>query len=67
MIINQEENEDDDLVEEEAVLGFWSAFAWLVGMTLIIALLSEYVVGTIEVSNQPFIIFFNHKLETFFN
>ncbi|KAM3325788.1 vacuolar cation/proton exchanger 3 [Capsicum chacoense] len=43
-----EENEDDDLVEEETVLGFWSAFAWLVGMTLIIALLSEYVVGTIE-------------------
>ncbi|KAK8566327.1 hypothetical protein V6N13_002040 [Hibiscus sabdariffa] len=34
--------------EEEAVIGFWSGFSWLVGMTLIIALLSEYVVGTIE-------------------
>lgn len=54
MIINQEENEDDDAEDEEAVLGFWSAFAWLVGMTILIALLSEYVVGTIEV------IFFNY-------
>ncbi|EXC23654.1 Vacuolar cation/proton exchanger 3 [Morus notabilis] len=33
---------------EEAVIGFWSGFAWLVGMTLVIALLSEYVVETIE-------------------
>jgi len=39
---------DDD--EEKAVIGFWSAFTWLVGMTLVISLLSEYVVGTIEVS-----------------
>jgi len=31
------------------VIGFWSAFTWLVGMTLIISLLSEYVVATIEV------------------
>ncbi|XP_057497749.1 vacuolar cation/proton exchanger 3-like [Actinidia eriantha] len=43
------EEDDDDLVVEEApVIGFWSGFAWLVGMTLVIALLSEYVVGTIE-------------------
>ncbi|KAJ8550948.1 hypothetical protein K7X08_000318 [Anisodus acutangulus] len=47
-----EDNEDDDAVDEEAVLGFWSAFAWLVGMTLIIALLSEYVVGTIEAASE---------------
>lgn len=39
--------EEDD--EEKAVIGFWSAFTWLVGMTLVISLLSEYVVGTIEV------------------
>ncbi|XP_059306455.1 vacuolar cation/proton exchanger 3-like [Lycium ferocissimum] len=44
--------EDDDAEDEEAVLGFWSAFAWLVGMTLIIALLSEYVVGTIEAASD---------------
>nr|QEG47558.1 cation exchanger 3 [Nicotiana tabacum] len=48
-----EENEDDDTVEEEeAVLGFWSAFAWLVGMTAVVALLSEYVVGTIEAASD---------------
>ncbi|CAN1846411.1 Vacuolar cation/proton exchanger 1 [Linum perenne] len=44
--------EDGELEEEEeedgAVIGFWSAFIWLVGMTVFIALLSEYVVGTIE-------------------
>ncbi|TKY63496.1 Vacuolar cation/proton exchanger 3 [Spatholobus suberectus] len=33
---------------EEAVIGFWSGFAWLVGMTVIIAVLSEYVVQAIE-------------------
>jgi hypothetical protein len=31
------------------VIGFWSAFAWLAGMTVFIALLSEYVVDTIQV------------------
>lgn len=41
------EQEDED--EEKPVIGFWSAFTWLVGMTVIIAMLSEYVVGTIEV------------------
>ncbi|KAK8512182.1 hypothetical protein V6N13_097154 [Hibiscus sabdariffa] len=45
----QEESEDDDGVsEEEPVIGFWSGFIWLVGTTAVIALLSEYVVGTIE-------------------
>ncbi|XP_047317418.1 vacuolar cation/proton exchanger 3-like [Impatiens glandulifera] len=38
--------------EEKAAIGFWSAFGWLVGMTLIIALLSEYVVGTIEAASD---------------
>ncbi|XWS52996.1 hypothetical protein CRYUN_Cryun11dG0120000 [Craigia yunnanensis] len=47
---SQEEDEDED--EEKAVIGFWSAFSWLVGMTLIIALLSEYVVGTIEAASE---------------
>ncbi|CAH2064356.1 unnamed protein product [Thlaspi arvense] len=50
----QEDDDDDDAynddvtVEETPVIGFWSGFAWLVGMTLFIALLSEYVVATIE-------------------
>lgn len=41
--------QEDDEEEEKAVIGCWSAFGWLAGMTVIIALLSEYVVGTIEV------------------
>ena len=40
---------EEEEEEEKAVIGFWSAFTWLVGMTVIIAVLSEYVVGTIEV------------------
>ncbi|CAN8254719.1 unnamed protein product [Cochlearia groenlandica] len=39
---------DEVTVEETPVIGFWSGFAWLVGMTLVIALLSDYVVATIE-------------------
>ncbi|XP_073044517.1 vacuolar cation/proton exchanger 3 [Primulina eburnea] len=39
---------DDDVSEETAVIGFWSGFIWLVFMTGIIAVLSEYVVATIE-------------------
>lgn len=35
--------------EEKAIIGFWSAFIWLIVITITIALLSEYVVGTIEV------------------
>ncbi|XVF55097.1 hypothetical protein PTKIN_Ptkin06aG0009000 [Pterospermum kingtungense] len=47
----QEESEDDDqdgASEEAPIIGFWSGFIWLVGMTAIISLLSEYVVETIE-------------------
>ncbi|XP_027334097.1 vacuolar cation/proton exchanger 3-like isoform X2 [Abrus precatorius] len=43
-----EDDEEGDNASEEAVIGFWSAIAWLVGMTVLIALLSEYVVQTIE-------------------
>ncbi|KAF2291643.1 hypothetical protein GH714_027792 [Hevea brasiliensis] len=46
---SQEEGEEE---EEKAVIGFSSAFSWLVGMTMIIALLSEYVVGTIEAASD---------------
>ncbi|KAF6147063.1 hypothetical protein GIB67_036782 [Kingdonia uniflora] len=47
------EDESDDLVtEEEAVISFWSGFAWLAGMTVVIAVLSEYVVGTIEDASE---------------
>lgn len=47
-IDDQDSEDDDDVTEETPVIGFWSGFAWLVGMTAIIALLSEFVVGTIE-------------------
>ncbi|XP_010543194.1 PREDICTED: vacuolar cation/proton exchanger 4 isoform X2 [Tarenaya hassleriana] len=50
----EEEEEEEDVYDdnvrdmEEAVIGFWSALGWLLGMTFIVALLSQYVVGTIE-------------------
>ena len=39
---------DEYRENEKAAIGFWSAFIWLVGMTAVIALLSEFVVDTIE-------------------
>ncbi|CAN4102217.1 unnamed protein product [Withania somnifera] len=48
----EEEEEDKVSEDEEAVIGFWSSFAWLIGMTITIALLSEYVVGTIEAASD---------------
>ncbi|CAO2840839.1 unnamed protein product [Amaranthus hypochondriacus] len=47
-LFDSEEEPDEDGENETAVIGFWSAFSWLVGMTAVIALLSEFVVGTIE-------------------
>ncbi|KAM5583253.1 vacuolar cation/proton exchanger 3-like [Rosa sericea] len=47
-----ESQEEDEEEEEKAVIGCWSAFGWLAGMTVIIALLSEYVVGTIEAASN---------------
>ncbi|PON90179.1 Sodium/calcium exchanger membrane region [Trema orientale] len=47
-LFEAEEEDDNAVSEEEAVIGFWSGFAWLIGMTVVIALLSEYVVQTIE-------------------
>ncbi|KAJ4725591.1 Vacuolar cation/proton exchanger [Melia azedarach] len=46
------ESQEEDEEEEKAVISFWSAFSWLVGMTAIIAVLSEYVVGTIEAASD---------------
>ncbi|KAF6147064.1 hypothetical protein GIB67_036783 [Kingdonia uniflora] len=43
-----DDDNDDEAREEEVVISFWSGFSWLAGMTAVIALLSEYVVGTIE-------------------
>ncbi|KAF0927886.1 hypothetical protein E2562_036805 [Oryza meyeriana var. granulata] len=48
------EEDDDDLVvsEDEPVLRFSSAMIWLALMTLVTALLSEYVVSTIEAASE---------------
>ncbi|KAG6607305.1 Vacuolar cation/proton exchanger 3, partial [Cucurbita argyrosperma subsp. sororia] len=47
--IDIKEEEDD---EEMAIIGVWSSFGWLVGMTIVIAVLSQYVVATIEEASQ---------------
>ncbi|KAA0031817.1 vacuolar cation/proton exchanger 3-like [Cucumis melo var. makuwa] len=43
----QDEDEDEEEVER-AVIGIWSSIAWLVGMTILISILSQYIVATIE-------------------
>lgn len=45
------EEADDGESEEEAVLGFWTSFIWLVLMTAVVALLSEFAVDTIEAAS----------------
>nr|AFQ99294.1 cation exchanger CAX1 [Cucumis sativus] len=49
---NEELDEYNDVVEEGPVMGKWSAMAWLVVITLLVALLSEYVVATIEDASE---------------
>ncbi|PKA56780.1 Vacuolar cation/proton exchanger 1a [Apostasia shenzhenica] len=50
----QEENDDEGSAsfEDEAIIGFASAFVWLVGATIVISVLSEYIVGTIEAASE---------------
>ncbi|XP_010927361.1 vacuolar cation/proton exchanger 1a isoform X3 [Elaeis guineensis] len=49
----QEDDDNDDVTsEDEPVIGLPSALAWLLGMTIVIAVLSEYVVGTIEAASE---------------
>ncbi|KAI7733156.1 hypothetical protein M8C21_022152 [Ambrosia artemisiifolia] len=48
---SQEEEEEADLdthQDESPVIGLWGGIIWLTGMTALIALLSEYLVDTIE-------------------
>ncbi|XP_054784476.1 vacuolar cation/proton exchanger 3-like isoform X2 [Prosopis cineraria] len=47
-LFQAEDEEDNDNVAEVAVIGFWSGFAWLAGLTVLIAILSQFVVNTIE-------------------
>ncbi|XP_021969447.1 vacuolar cation/proton exchanger 3 isoform X1 [Helianthus annuus] len=51
---SQEEEEEADLdtsQDESPVIGLWGAIVWLTGMTAFIALLSEYLVDTIEAAS----------------
>ncbi|KAK8561664.1 hypothetical protein V6N12_048728 [Hibiscus sabdariffa] len=43
-----EQEQEDEESEEVAVIGFWSAILWLIGLTALVSLLSEYIVETIE-------------------
>ena len=43
-----EDEEDDDDDDEELVLGFWDSIVWLGVFTVFIAILSDYLVSTIE-------------------
>ncbi|KAK1369449.1 hypothetical protein POM88_035541 [Heracleum sosnowskyi] len=45
----QEEDEGNKDSEEKHVIGISSGLLWLIGMTITIALLSEYIVSTIEI------------------
>ncbi|KAL8236770.1 hypothetical protein R6Q59_017851 [Mikania micrantha] len=51
-LFETQEDQDDDDDKETASIGFWSAFVWLCFMTIIISVLSEYVVGTIEDASE---------------
>ena len=61
----QDAADDDGEAEEDeqAVIGFASGLFWLAFKTVLIAILSEYVVGTIEVQ---FIYYINHSFPLFF-
>ncbi|WOG87402.1 hypothetical protein DCAR_0206626 [Daucus carota subsp. sativus] len=48
LVEEQEEGERSEETDEKPVIGIASGIIWLIGMTITIALLSEYVVGTIE-------------------
>ena len=48
-LFEPQEVDEDGEDQEEAVIGFASGLFWLAFKTVLIAILSEYVVGTIEV------------------
>lgn len=45
---------DDDDATDAPVIGFTSAVIWLIGMTAVIAMLSNYIVTTIEEASESF-------------
>ncbi|KAL6615373.1 hypothetical protein ACP70R_037643 [Stipagrostis hirtigluma subsp. patula] len=51
-LFEPQEVDEDGEAEEEPVLGFASGLFWLLFKTVLIAILSEYVVGTIEPASK---------------
>ncbi|CAO2183749.1 unnamed protein product [Urochloa humidicola] len=51
-LFEPQEVDEDGEDQEEAVIGFGSGLFWLAFKTVLIAILSEYVVGTIEPTSQ---------------
>ncbi|PUZ56285.1 hypothetical protein GQ55_5G283700 [Panicum hallii var. hallii] len=51
-LFEPQEVDEDGEDQEEAVIGFASGLFWLAFKTILIAILSEYVVGTIEPTSQ---------------
>ena len=47
-----DDDDDDDEEEEEEVLGIWDGILWLSLITVVISLLSEWLVDTIESSSK---------------
>jgi Ca2+:H+ antiporter len=45
---DEEDEDDDDDDEEEDLLGFWPALTWLAVITILISILSDYLVKSIE-------------------
>ncbi|CAD5164906.1 unnamed protein product [Musa acuminata subsp. malaccensis] len=48
----ESQEEDDDIVSDTPVIGFAGSFAWLVGMTMLVTILSNYVISTIEAASE---------------
>lgn len=61
-----QETESDEETEEKPVIGIASGLVWLVGMTTTIALLSEYVVGTIEVYKMHLLLLIMNLIKYFY-
>ncbi|KAD5317619.1 hypothetical protein E3N88_17565 [Mikania micrantha] len=49
---NGDNDDDQELDKETASIGVWSAFIWLCLMTVLISVLSQYVLGTIEDASE---------------
>ncbi|WOL06975.1 vacuolar cation/proton exchanger 3-like isoform X1 [Canna indica] len=51
-LFESQEDDDDDIVSDAPAIGFGSTFVWLIGMTIFVTVLSNYVVSTIEAASE---------------